>query len=61
MYKYRPKCKCEGKSKGERNAVYLKNDDERLILITDMNCASSAPLFNMLLVQKRTDCDAIIT
>jgi len=61
MYKYRLKCKCEGKSKGERNAIYLKNDDDRLTVITDMNCISSAPLFNMLLVQRRTDCDANIT
>ena len=26
-----------------------------------MNCTSFAPLFNMLLVQRRTDCDAITT
>ena len=60
MYKYRLKCRCEGKSKGELNAVCLKNDDEGLILITDMNCTSPEPLFSMLLVQRRTDCDAII-
>jgi hypothetical protein len=61
IYKYRLKGTCEGKSKGERNLVYLKNEKERLTIITDTNCTSFAPLFNMLLVQRRTDCDTITT